>query len=180
MDEGDDIVVTAKRCAFTALPREVDSHVYDDYGSGYFGDFNIEFEAEITASDSQSILFLCAVSNTIGSGAAWISANDAIRVQAFNNAGSLEVRLKDENTDNVDNYVDGGSTMNLLYFTFERSSTTATLKIYSDSTRQTLVDTLTITCETGTKQYLYCCASRDDANAATITGYTQNFEIVSS
>ena len=75
----------------------------------------------------------------------------------------------------MDIYVDGGSTSNLLYFTFKREGTTATCDIYSDSGRTTLVDSLSITCETGTKQYLYAInVWGETGQTTTITGYVQN------
>jgi hypothetical protein len=62
----------------------------------------------------------------------------------------------------------------------ERSGTTLTLKIYSDRFMTILADTLTLTCEAGTKRYLYAMTSEDEAaESDTFTGWIRNIKIVS-
>ena len=174
------LTVTSQKVEFANMPRNVDSYLYKNFGGGFFSDFEIEFEFEITASQTSSLVMLTAVSNTIGNMATMDTANDGIHCFAFNEGGSMKIKLQDESNKNQDIYTDGGTTTNLLYCIFKRIGTTATLEIYSDSGRETLIDTLTITCETGTKRYLYAIASYDSAVAADMTGYTQNFAIPSA
>jgi len=155
------------------------SYVYKDYGASYFEYFDIEFEAEITQSQSSGHVVLCTVSNTIGSWIAWDAANDGIMIDTYNTSGTFYTRLRDHSNSNQDTYSWGATTtLPLTYYKFERLETTATLKIYSDASRTILIDTLTITCETESKRYIYCLSSRDGGSTTTISGTAQNFEIV--
>lgn len=181
VDSAGDLTVTSTKVDFDTMQVVADAYLYKDFGAGYFGDFDIDFEAEITASATGSIAVLIGIGNTAGSRADWESANDGMFLYALNNAGNIELWLKCSNTDNLDSYTPAaGSTMALRYFSFKRSGTTLTLEIYSDSSRTVLVDTLTVTSESGTKRYLHAVASRDSVGTATITGYTQNFSEITS
>ena len=180
VDSGADITVSASAAQFDTMRRDAVSYVYKDFGAGYFSNFDIDFEFEITSvSGNSGVTVLCAVSNTIGTLQDFIDNTDGIDALAFSNTGNLEILLTDRSNSNEDSYIDGGTSSNLLYCTMQRIGTTTTLRIYSDSGRTTLVDTLSITCETETKRYFYALISRDSASAATDTqtGYTQNFEI---
>ena len=100
-------------------------------------------------------------------------------VDIYRNASGLNTRIFDHSNSNSDTRLDSGvSTHTRRYFRFERSGTTATLKIYTDSARTNLLDTLSITCETGDKRYMYAMASRDGVASVTISGDTRNFEIL--
>ena len=162
---------------FTAMRRDAVSYAYYDFGAGYFGNFDIDFEFEITAGTTIGLAVLCAVSNTLGTFEDQIVANDGIIANAYQNNGDLQIQMQDRSTGIFDAYADGGTTSNLLYCTFIRNGTALTLDIYSNSGRTSLVDTLSITCETGTKRYFYVLASRDQGTDPLISGYTQNFEI---
>jgi hypothetical protein len=190
VDSDGDITVTSPSASFVTMRQDADSYVYKDFGASYFGDFDIEFEAEITFSEAQgappagvSQALLCSVSNTIGNFPDFDTANDGIMIDTYNLTGQFLIRLRDFSNDNSDLYDMGGVFVwGKYYFKFERSGTTATCKIYSDSARTILVDTLSITCETGDKRYLNVLASRDQTPTASnsITGYTQNFDIISA
>ena len=174
------ITVTAPSASFASMRRDDVAYVYKDFGVGNFGNFDIDFEFHISDGDNQGVVAVCSVSNTIGTFTTQLNANDTIMVFAYNNTANLQLYLIDYNTDNSDTYINGGeSTLDPLYCTFKRNDTIATLDIYSDSGRTALVDSLSITCETGTKRYLYALVSRDagDSVADTISGYTQNFEV---
>jgi hypothetical protein len=167
---------------FTAMRRDDVSYAYYDFGVGHFSDFDIDFEMQITAvTGTISQTILCSVSNIIGTFNDQFSGNDGIVVYAYGNSNSLDFRISDQNTDNTEAYNDGGTSSDLLYCSFKRNGTIATLDIHSDSARTSgsLIDALSITCETGAKQYLYVLVSRDSgaSPADSATGYTQNFEI---
>jgi hypothetical protein len=178
VDSDSDFTVTTPKVIFDTMRRDAVSYLYDDFGAGHFGDFDIDFELKIDACDTQGNALVCAVSNTATATFADIqAANDGIVVWAYSSASALRIYLSDYNTDNSDFYTDGGTSSNLLYCSFKRSSTTANLYIYSNAARTSLIDTLAVTCETGTKRYFYAVASRDIGSdpSDTITGYTQNF-----
>jgi len=111
-----------------------------------------------------------------------MTADDGIFIVSYTNAGNIRISIFDFNPYNSDHYYTGGTTSSHLYCTFKRIGSTATLDLYSDSDRTTLVDALSITCETGSKRYFYALASRDTAANGddTQTGYVQNFEIIGS
>jgi len=177
VDSGSDITVTAPSASFVAMPREVISYVYKDFGVGNFIDFDIDFEFQITAISSTGIAVVFSLSNTIGTFQDQLTANDGLIVVAYGNTSNFQIQIRDENTDNTDFYTYGGTSTPILYCTAKRNGSTFTLDVYSDSGRTALLDTLTITCETGAKRYLYALASRDQGSGDSITGYVQNYEI---
>jgi len=154
VDSGSDITVTAPSASFVAMPREVVSYVYKDFGAGYFTDFDIDFEFQITAMSTTGVASIFSVSNTIGTFQDQITAGDGLRVVAYGNTNNFQIQIRDENIVAGDVYTYGGTSTPLLYCTVKRNGTTFTLDVYSDSGRTSLLDTLTITCETGAKRYL--------------------------
>jgi len=184
VDSASDITVTSAAATFATMAQQADSYVYRDFGSGYFGNFFIDFECEITFSESNgggdnAQAMIAGVSDTIGNWGDHQTANDGILIDTYYDGSNLVTRLSDQQEDNSDTYSWGAVTTHAKhYFRFERNAATATLKIYSDADRQTLVDALSIICETGTKQYFYALASREAVgNTAEISGYTQNFDL---
>ena len=162
------------------MRRDADTYVYDDFGAGYFGNVVIYFESEITAYDDQSVAYIFALTNIADADAGDLSSgNDAIYVYQSRSGSNVNIRLGDFNADDSDTRTTAGSSHPHYYFTFERSGSSATLDIYSDPSRQTLVQTLSITCETGTKRYLYALCSRNDSGTPepAITGYVKNLII---
>jgi len=177
VDAAGDITITEDKCDVVTMTTGVDSYVYGDFGADSFDDFTIEFDAEVTASDSNATAALFCVSDTVGGMNAWNAANDGINVYVLNNSGSMEIRVIDRSNNDRDEYVIGGSITSHLYFTVTRSGADVTVQIYSDSDRTTLLDTLTITGSSSDgKRYLYCLGSQD-TGSGDLTFYTQNFEI---
>jgi hypothetical protein len=182
-DTGGYLDVTAKTCEFDLLPQNAESYLSDDYGASYFDDFDIEFEAEVTATSVVGAqVGICGISDTAGTINDFALQTDGIRVDIRRyGTNTMWVHLKCHNTDNTDTYEFSGTTMPLRYFKMTRSGTTTTLYIYSDSNRTSLVDTLSITSETGAKRYLNAVCSHEQGQSnRTITGYAQNFEIITA
>lgn len=174
-DSGSDFTLSQLRTTFDTMQRQAISYVYKDFGVDYFGDFEVEFEFEITASQTNGFVVLANLSNTIGTYQDQADALDSIQVFVYNNAGSMTVYLRDHSSGNTDTYIPGGTTTSLLYCTLVRQGTACYLYIYSNSDRSTLVDTLSIVVETEAKRYLGILGSRDEpASTATISGYIQN------
>ena len=146
VDSAGDITVTSAQAAFDTMRRDAVSYVYDDLGAGYFTDFHLEFEVKIdSVSGFTGHVLLAGISNTVGTFDDQLTANDGIMFTVYSDSGALRFDLDCRSTDDTDSYVDGGTSSNLLYCTFERVGTAATIKIYSDCGRTTLVDTLSIT-----------------------------------
>ena len=184
VDSGSDITITAPSASFDTMFQNANSYVYKDFGAGNFGDFEIEFEAEIISATSDGggnngAVVLCCVSNQVGTWPVWDSNSDGLFIDTYYLSTQYHTRIYDQSNNNNDEYIWPVSvSIPLTYFTFKRNGTTLTCEIYSDSARTTLIDTLTVTCETGTKRYLYALGSRNSGSTATITGNTQNFEII--
>jgi hypothetical protein len=178
VDSDSDITITKYVATFDTMDRDAISYVYKDYGINYFSNFDIDFEFEITTSQNNGTVQLCSLSNTIGTLQDMVDANDGIVTFAYTTGGNVLIYFIDRNTDNSDFYSGSGLSTPQLYCSLVRVGTTAYLYIYSDSARTILVDTLTITCETGIKRYLNVLASRDFVDvSATSSGYVQNINI---
>lgn len=177
VDVNSDITIVSNKVTVDTMVRNITSYVVKDFGAGYFGDYDIDFEVEVTGGSGTGLSTIISLSNTLGDLQDGVDANDIICHQLYNNNSNLQIYLNCQNTDEADIYTDGGDTSSLLYCTTKRVGSIATLYIYSDSARETLVDTLSITCETGTKRYLYAVQSRGAGDPDTISYYVQNLRI---
>jgi hypothetical protein len=136
--------------------RNQTAYVVDDFGVDYFDyNFEIYFDVNWTASDSWAYCSICVLSNTLG------SYQDTVDASGY----ALGLRIRTDGSGNrqyILYEVDGGvhsqdySTLALghYYFKFTRTATHAYLYIYSDSTRETLSDTLSLEL-TNYKSYRY-------------------------
>ena len=169
VDAGGYYSQTTVRNTGTLVASSPDVYVYKDYGVTYFGDYTMNVDIKLTAHQPGSYLTMWAVSNTLGN--AW----DFLDGQAiyFSKSGvQYKLWLEDYETWNSDTAdVDINTT---YYLTISRSGTTATCKIYTDSARTTLLDTLTITCGNATLRYLYAGASLSGDNNS---GWSENFDL---
>lgn len=90
------------------------------------------------------------------------------------------IGIEDEQNDNGDSY-SGASLSTNYYLEIQRSGTTLTCKIYSDATFTTLVDTLSIVCNSTSWRYLSAFAGENSGFAGTVqtSGYFENLILVS-
>lgn len=177
VDSAGDLTVTSAACQFSSMQRDADSYVYWNYGAGFLTNFRVNLEFQITnVSGNAGTAVLVAISDTIGSLQDTITATDGIDILAYANSGDMQIHMTDRSNSNTDFYTIGGTSTAVLYCTFERKGTTATFKIYSDSNRSTLVDTLTITCESTAKRYFYVLQSRYASGSDFLSGYMGQFE----
>ncbi|GAG25668.1 unnamed protein product, partial [marine sediment metagenome] len=173
------ITISCTKCQYDRMRRDADSYVYKDHGAGYFGNFSVDFEFQVTATDGAALHAQFAISNLVGTFQDMIDGNDGLLFFAYGNNGNLRLSIRDYNTDTTDDYFYGGTSTILLYVTIYRSGTTLTADIYMDSGRTSLLDSMSLTCETGSKRYMYALTSRGlpPVDGAEQSGYTQNFEI---
>ena len=146
VDSESNITVTTSAAQFENLTVGAISYVYKDYGPGYFGNFSIDFNFEIFFMSNEGQTVLCSFSNSPSATMVeQIAADDGIMVTAWRSGNRMRMQLYDWNTDNSDVhlYALSSATIPPTYCTFERSGTNATLYMYSDPTRTTLIDTLT-------------------------------------
>lgn len=181
VDSAGDLTVATYRVDYDTMRRDASAYLYKDYGAGNFTDFEIQFEMEITAAGNQANNMIAGVSNTVGTLSDHDSAGDGLVIVGYNSgASALGLYLIDYPTLNNDSYITASASISLLYCTLTRSGTTATLDLYSDASRTTLVDSLSVTCATTAYRYLYAVASLGSgvSGSITITGHNKNFEII--
>lgn len=185
-DPGDDIVVSGTKVAWTALPKNVDSRVFYDYGAAYFdGDFRYELEAKQTAGDNTGYAYIWMVANDLDDAKGLIDGSkDYLAVFMYDADGTPRFYLQEcdggaTTSDNVD--VAEGT---LYYLTIVRDESVGThgtiyCYIYTDADRTILFHKLELPLNSSKKdfRYLYSCNSYNNAGAPTHTGFMQNLTI---
>ncbi len=168
----------------TALQKGDVAYLYKDFGAGFFGDFEINFEIEISSSASgDSMLCMLALGDTPGTWQDMNATDDGIIGYVINNAGSLLLIEWDFVTPASGN---GGvippasTTLVKRYGTFDRSGSTVRLRLFSDQERTTQISIAQNTgFTTQAFRYLMAANSYDDPGSAAISGKIQNIEIIS-
>ncbi|MCK5581954.1 MAG: hypothetical protein KAJ18_11860 [Candidatus Omnitrophica bacterium] len=156
-----------------------DNYVYDDKGSGNFGDYDIEHEIYTNAPNSSTNQWgYVGVSNSVDDAYNWTSGQVHWCQPASASQFWMIERLTDKG--NANNDVIAQHARNVRYYMkMERSGTTATLKSYTDSGRTTLEDTASITSETTTYQYIYGVSSWNVGTSGRSNSYeSDNLEII--
>lgn len=149
VDTGDDITVTASKCTATNLPENMGSYVRKNFGANYFsGDFKHDFTFKWTSASADGVYIgVYAVSDDYQSLVDMDGNNKGLRIIVIADiVGSEYLELKDYATGNGANdgwagTITQGTT---FYMTLMRVGTTATLNVYSDSARTSLVISLHI------------------------------------
>jgi len=160
-DPNDKRTVTSSKVTLTNITRGDDGYLVNDYGSAYFtGDFEHNFDVYV-GSDFDLYATICpwALTNGAHTIQEMIDDSDGLTVYFYRNSSTVfTIYLQDFNgsSDTYTNF----STDTTYYLTVIRSSSTVSCYIYSDSTRETLVDTLSISCSTD-YQYLVVSAGRE-------------------
>jgi len=188
-DSAGDITKTASTVTFDTMRRDAAAYVVKDFGAGHFGDFEHLFTFHFTGGEAGDI-----------SGRNWadihllsdaqgpvsLNDNDIFGVSLAQSSDEDDwvffVLKQKENGVLVDSDTSAYS-YNIgvsRYMTIKRAGTTATLKIYSDSARTNLIETLTITCNTTTYRYLHVVRSMNDLvndPADHISGYVRDLDL---
>jgi len=187
-DPSGELTVVAAKIDWADVRRDEGVWVYDDFGAAYFsGDFTHEVECELSADGGTGWSAIWGMANAIDTFDS-IADIDHFNVSIEGNSGSpfIGLRERDSSTNYSDNY---GISLGVRYYlSIERNEAVGTYgtiycKIYSDSGRTTLLDTLSVTLHTSKKdfQYLYgynCLNTGDAAAARTQTGFVQNLELL--
>ncbi len=187
VDEGGDISRTAPRITVTSMKVSRSSWVIKSYGAGYFDDFEIEFTIRTTdvssASSSNRGLGLVGFSNSVGD-------------YATCKNGDLFALYMTENGSSNDQWVIGfiqfsggvlrfkqktGRALGLVtrYFTMSKSGADGVLRIYTDSARTSLEDTIALTGIDDAYRYVYgimCYDGTGDVNDYW-SGYVENLDL---
>ena len=186
-DPGNDISwpTDSEHATLTTVVKNYDMYYYKNYTANYFGDtWHHDFEWKVTStSGGWTALGGNAVTNHIDDHHAWLTDDDqAIAFRVFRNAtgpqGYLQLNGCEDNVG--DTYNPGETTGVQYYISMEKTSTTAVeLRIYSDSSRTTLLDTLSLTSLTNRQhQYHVATNSINDGNSARdTTAIIGNFDL---
>lgn len=142
---------------------EDESRLYDDKGANHFGDFEHKVDIYWVLTSPSGNYFCTGIqwmlSNTVDDTGYHNDNNIDYLAVAFRQTSTGQNRLyamaRDGATINVDYYACSLTTW--YYLVIERSTSTLTCKIYSDSSRTTLLDTLSVTCPTTQFRYIYAC-----------------------
>jgi len=147
----------------TSITRDEDAYIYKDFGSDHFDALDIDFEAKMT-SGSSGICGIMALANAIDD-LAYLSS-PAVNVIFHESGGVYKIWLNRGPQDAYDYYECSLDTT--YYMTLNRTagSDTIELKIYSDSARTNLLDTLSVSGFGSAKyRYLYAVDSWDTDQA---------------
>lgn len=163
--------------------RDDDAYAYHDYGAGTFTNYTIYLDVNLSAkSGAYGLTMFATLANSLGD-MMDVSTDETEQFLALYTRGSggnpVAIYIGQWTSGNNEMYTD--SSLQLVigttyYLTFYRRGTTCYCKIYSDSTRATLIETLTRTgWESTPWRYFYCFQSCDGPDAATQSFYTENY-----
>ena len=175
--------VSANQITVTDITKNEDAYISKDFGENYFDDTTeINFDGEITSSELYSSVFILRLANYVGKDPP-ASPENRIRTQlAKISGGSNVIRLyvNDDGGD-VNNDYSAISVNTRYYMNFKRTSTSITVKIYTDNNHTNLYDTISVSDLTaGVKyQYLDVVHSNNSGSTYKISVKTYNHEILS-
>jgi len=188
VDEGADITVTSTKVDMVAVPKDDTTHVTLDKTAGHFsGDFThliTMFAASGNTETSQ--MGMWALSNSLGGLLTIFNASgDEVAVYFLDVSGACRMYNAENDSGTFYSDFSGLSYDTIYYPSIERDEAASTygdmiLKIYDDSGRTSLVDTVTLSMHTSKKdyRYIYACQTwKDASNNAEFTGYSQNLDL---
>lgn len=171
VDSGGDITVNAADIAVSTMQRVANSSVYKDKGVNHFGNFeHLLDEANFGVNPGLfAVGGIWHISNTASATLQdLIDADDGYMVYFVNNSGTFQIEFtRKDGTDDSDTF---NSQVAFDYWiTIERTAATMTCKIYTDASRTTLTDTLSITRAATSYRYIGTIASRDAAGTVDLS-----------
>jgi hypothetical protein len=185
VDAASDLTVTSAKVDVSSMAINVESYVYYDKGVNHFaGDF--EHLTEIYIDSATAFGAYCyhwMLANTIddAKGIKDSATEDALAVFWYREPGNYYIRLQEivDATNQSDSYTCSADT--LYYLKIKRTEGSPSYLycyIYSDASRETLVDTLTLTLTADLDlRYIYSICSYNAATTNPATGYSQNFNL---
>jgi hypothetical protein len=173
VDPGGYVSVTSLTATVTAMPRSAVAYVYKNFGAGHFGDFELQFESQLSAVQPGAGLFILILANNVGASSQM--ADTAIGVSSSYDGTTYKFVLGDGRVSYTFCVIPNPFV--LYYFDLSRTGSLTTLSIYASSTYTNPVATLT--CTIGDKfQYLYVAQSAGVAgDMPTVSGKVQNLII---
>jgi len=174
VDPNSKLTVTSSKVTAANMDKDEDCYVYKDFGPAYFDEIDSEFECRVESSSSPTCASSLGFANTVDDRSGW---STHLNVQCQQVAGTPRIYLFSPTDDDFYNC----SADTTYYCTLQRAAGNdgATLYIYSDASRETLVDTLTVTgCSTSKYQYFYAIASSGSGTGNNnFDGFYQNIDL---
>lgn len=181
-DPNSRLTVTGSKIAAARLRRNESVFVYDDKGVDHFDALDVDFEVFQDSAGVEDGRASIGFSDTINDCTAW--EPDAVHCEIVDQGSRATAvgplfflfRGAHEAADSTTNL----SEDTVYYCTLSRAagSDTVTLKIYSNTSRTTLVDTLTVTGYRRAKyRYAFGMVNRNDGYPFGYTGYFQNMDL---
>lgn len=184
-----EFTVTSTRVSFSEFPNTETSYMYKSYGANHFaGNFTHDFTAYWSALSVDVVWYLWALGQDIGEILALRGANKNVLSALFVGFGGTASEFELLEQDGGSGYYIGTtSTYNTstAYYPVVRrdedvgAQGTLYLDVYSDSARQNLIETVSLTLHTSKKdyQYLYPVSTHDSGVGTSVTGYHENYDI---
>lgn len=160
LDPGSNITVTSSLITTTALERQGTASIYKSYGASYFANFTHQFTLEVTSAETYSDAGFWALSNFAAPTIADINTTNQgyfakVEAEPF---GCIRFYLSNTALDSVDSTPNLGCEFGYasgpIYITIQKNATDLSMKLYRDSGRTDLYDTLIVSRNTTTFKYL--------------------------
>ncbi len=168
-DTGGDLTITADRITVDTLPRNLETYVRDAHTIS--GDFEHWLYYSCGTFGANARIVWWAVS---GEYATWYNFYDnyeGIGVYCTGAAHNLVLY------DFASRTYDGAGAQSTGYLIVDRTGTTATCKLYSDTWGGTLVDTLTLSCPTDSYTHVFGLANYGGGSGAETSGYVEHLDL---
>lgn len=189
-DTEGDLTITATTATYTQIQKASAARCFDDKGAAHFdGDFEHLFEFKETFDETLSTAYPYAMTNIEST---WYDiqvtqTDDAIGLSTYS-AGATDHRLYLWEVDGGTGYNDSYLSIvegTAYYLTIKRDEAvgdfgTIYCYIYSDASRETLVDTLSVTLHTSKKdfRYIYAIMGKGEAGQTQeMSGYTKDLDL---
>lgn len=184
VDDSAELSIAANKIDYTVLAVDELVYVAKNFGTDYFGDFKIQVkvylsEATKDGSGAAGSLVTWGMSNTYHTWYPMGVNGDGFTLRFGRTGDNYLFSLQDMDNASLDSYIVGTTVPVELWLEIERANTTLTCKVYSDA-YSTLIDTMSITCETTAFSDLIAVAGvNTSSDDDTTTGYVENLEIIS-
>lgn len=163
-DPNSKLSTTASRVTLSLMDQVGRTYLYKDFGSSYFNNIRLMFTGRVSSGTNNNGSCDIGFANAVGDVSGW---SNYLSVEFLEGVVYLV-------GDTSEYYLISSDTT--YYFTLERNAGSASLKIYSNSARTSLLDTLTCTCNTGEWRYFYPAASYYTNDAFDqFSGYFEDF-----
>jgi hypothetical protein len=177
VDPNSHLSATSARATAANVTSGEDAYFYKDFGADYFDKISLMFKLYIGSTTDEDGGVSVGFANNVDDSANWTTK---LRIGMGRSSGIFVALHTATDSDTSISL----SSNTPYYCTLERlaGSNTATLYIYSDSARASLVDTLTVTgVGTSKFRYFYPLASYNFGESGPdFDGYTENFEFIAA